>query len=97
LVGPACASDEAGSKWLAEFMHLVASDPPDYIGVHYYGTDADAAIKYLEAVHEKYPSKPLVVSEIASISRDKKEVYAFTAEVANWMDDRPWIFEYGFF
>jgi hypothetical protein len=39
----------------------------------------------------------VVVSEIASISRDKKEVFAFTAQVANWMDLCPWVLEYAFF
>jgi hypothetical protein len=38
-----------------------------------------------------------VVSEIASTSRDKKEVFAFTAQVANWMDECPWVYEYAFF
>ncbi len=47
--------------------------------------------------HEKYPEYLVVVSEIASISRTKKEVFEFTAQVANWMDVCPWIFEYAFF
>ncbi len=47
--------------------------------------------------HSKYPEYPVVVSEIASISRDKKDVFRFTAQVANWMDECPWVFEYAFF
>ena len=47
--------------------------------------------------HQKYPRYSIVVSEIASTSRDAKEVFAFTAEVANWMDQCPWILEYAFF
>jgi hypothetical protein len=39
----------------------------------------------------------VVISEIASISRDKKEVFAFTAQVANWCDQCPWVYEYSFF
>lgn len=39
----------------------------------------------------------MVVSEIASISRDKAEVFAFTAQLANWMDGCPWVYEYSFF
>jgi hypothetical protein len=39
----------------------------------------------------------VIISEIASISRDKKEVFAFTAQVANWCDLCPWVFEYSFF
>jgi len=97
IVGPSCASDEAGGKWLGEFMDLVKSAEPDYLGVHYYGTEADAAIKYIEEMHATYPGLPIVVSEIACISRDKKEVFEFTAKLANWMDEREWVFEYAFF
>ena len=39
----------------------------------------------------------MVISEIASNSRVAKEVLAFTAQLANWMDKCPWIFEYSFF
>ena len=39
----------------------------------------------------------MVISEIACISRDKKEVFAFTAEVANWCDQCDWVYEYSFF
>jgi len=39
----------------------------------------------------------VAVSEIGCISRDEKEVYKFTADLVNWMDECPWIFEYAFF
>lgn len=78
-------------------MHRVASDAPDYLGLHYYGTDAKAAIKYLEEMHAKFPKQAIVVSEIASTARDYEDVLAFTVEVANWMDGTSWVFEYGFF
>lgn len=48
-------------------------------------------------MHQKFPRQPIIVSEIASISRNKADVYGFTAHLANWMDNTPWIFEYGFF
>jgi hypothetical protein len=50
LVGPGCASDPGGEKWLAEFMKRVQEEdePPDFLGLHYYGPDGTAAIKYLE-------------------------------------------------
>jgi hypothetical protein len=97
IVGPACASDEAGSNWLHEFMSLTSSSPPDFLGLHYYGTVAKDARAYLEGMHEKYPGLPVVVSEIASISRDKNEVRSFTVDMVNWMDQTEWIAEYGFF
>lgn len=97
LVSPSCASDTKGQAWIDEFLKLVAKDPPDYLGLHYYGTDPGAAIAYLESMHKKHPARDIIVSEIASISRDHKDVLHFTARLANWMDETPWIFEYGFF
>jgi len=97
LVGPSTASDPAGEVWMADFMSRVADNPPDFLGLHYYGPDPKAAIQYLESQHQKYPQLPVVVNEIACISRDKKQVYDFTAQLANWMDETPWVFEYGFF
>jgi hypothetical protein len=115
IVGPSCASDPAGEVWLDTFMKalLGMDELPDFLGLHYYGPDAAAAIKYVQKMHvhssllfacadgpgrhEKYPDIPVVVSEIASISRTKEEVFAFTAQVANWMDQCPYILEYAFF
>jgi hypothetical protein len=50
LVGPGCASDEGGETWLDEFMRRVQEkrEPPDYLGLHYYGSDGAAAIQYIE-------------------------------------------------
>ena len=78
-------------------MNRVKSDPPDFLGVHYYGTDGNAAIKYIEDMHNKHPHMPVIVSEIASVSRDKNDVYGFTIQLADWMDKTDWVFEYGFF
>lgn len=81
LVSPACASDPAGEAWIAEFMKRVSSNPPDFLGVHWYGTDGDLAIRYLESMHQKYPRQPIIVSEIASISRDRNDVYVVPPKI----------------
>lgn len=99
LVGPSCASDAAGMEWLEEFMGRVlgVGAGPDFLGVHYYGVDAGEAVAYLEGVHGRWPALPVIVSEIGCISREREEVYAFTARMANWMDETEWVFEYAFF
>ncbi|MCJ1476776.1 hypothetical protein MMC13_005445 [Lambiella insularis] len=97
LVSPSCASDPSGEAWMTDFMSRVASCAPDFLGIHYYGTDGRAAIEYIKSMHERYPDLPVIVSEIASISREKGDVLGFTAHLANWMDETPWIFEYAFF
>ncbi|WQF80551.1 Putative glycoside hydrolase superfamily, asl1-like, glycosyl hydrolase catalytic [Colletotrichum destructivum] len=101
LVGPACASDEAGGRWLAEFMSIVCSggsgcEGPDFLGAHYYGGDVGHAKQYIESLWERY-QLPLNVSEIASTSRDKAEVVRFTEEMSSWMDEQVWVDEYGWF
>jgi hypothetical protein len=97
LVSPSCASDPPGQAWLADFMHRTAKDPPDFLGLHYYGTDAKAAIEYLGKMHAKHPKHPVYISELASISRNHADVVAFTIDVANWADKTSWVFEYAFF
>ena len=97
LVSPSCASDPNGQKWIADWMHLVKDSPPDYVGIHWYGTSSDEAKKYIEAMHKKFPGNKIIISEIGSISRDKHDVYRFTQRMCNWMDEQDFIFEYGFF
>ncbi|OCK80221.1 glycoside hydrolase family 128 protein [Lepidopterella palustris CBS 459.81] len=96
LVSPAVKSNEGGMKWLAEFMDLIRANPPDYLGLHYYGTDSNQAIAYIEEMHARH-LYPVIVSEIASISKEMDSVRRFTVNTSNWMDETDWIYEYGFF
>ncbi|KAK4186001.1 hypothetical protein QBC35DRAFT_286739 [Podospora australis] len=96
LVGPSVASDDKGRKWLRDFMNAIGGDKPDYLGVHYYGTDVNAAKKYITDMYNEY-KLPIIVSEIACIDRDGKKVERWTVDMANWMDGQGWIKEYGFF
>ena len=97
LVSPSCASDPHGQQWIADFMRRVEKDPPDFLGLHWYGTNHNEAIKYFEEMHAKHQKQRIFVTEIASTSRNYKDVLAFTIEIANWMDRTEWIEEYGFF
>ncbi|KAI9789737.1 MAG: hypothetical protein M1835_001462 [Candelina submexicana] len=97
LVSPSCANDQNGQNWIEDFMKKVQGSPPDYLGLHYYGTKGEDAIGFIEKMHNKFPKPPVIVSEIASISRDKNEVLQFTAKTVNWMDQTGYIYEYGFF
>lgn len=45
------------------------------LGFYYYGTDGEAAIKYVEEMRGRYPELPVIVSEIACISRKREEVF----------------------
>ncbi|KAF6833506.1 hypothetical protein CPLU01_05544 [Colletotrichum plurivorum] len=99
VIGPGCASDEKGDHWLASFMSIVGTDAegkPDFLGVHYYGPDVEDAKRRITSVYEKY-GIPLSVNEVASTSRDAREVERFTDQLSAWMDAQDWIDEYGWF
>ena len=97
LVSPSCKNDAAGQAWINDFMNRVSANPPDYLGLHYYGTNGNDAISFIEEMHKKHPQHPIIVSEIASIARDYNDVLGFTVQLANWMDQADYVFEYGFF
>ncbi|KAI8964540.1 glycoside hydrolase family 128 protein [Daldinia sp. FL1419] len=97
LGSPAVASDDNGRRWIEKFMSLVASDPPDYLCLHYYSTNAGEAIKYIQDMHNKWPQHKVMVTEIACIDRDYQAIVNFTVQVCNWLDSQDWVFEYGLF
>lgn len=86
VIGPACASDKQGEKWIGEFMRLLkeeSGEEPDFMGVHYYGEDVEEAIKYLRGVRERFPEMRVVVSEVGCTSREYEVVVRFTGVLCN--------------
>lgn len=104
LVGPAVASNDAGSAWLQEFYGaLGANEKPDFLGLHFYTgadtpaeTEVENAKKYISDKHGEY-GLPVVVSEIGSTSRDPTSVDIFTKSTSEWLDSQDWVNSYGFF
>lgn len=83
LCSPSCANDPKGQNWLKDWMNIVRgrNQMPDFIGVHWYGESADDCKKFLEGIHNQWPGIPIMVTEIASISRDYNSVLHFTADM----------------
>lgn len=104
LVGPAVASNDAGSAWLQQFYSALSADEkPDFLGLHFYtGADTPAetevanAEKYIADKHGEY-GLPVIVSEIGSTSRDATSVDTFTKGISSWLDSTDYINSYGFF
>ena len=91
LLSPAITSDESkGLLWLAQFMAAVPTCKPDYIALHYYGTDATAFQTYVTKVYKMY-SLPIYITEVASTSSDIKAVTAFMTQVTSWCDKQSWV------
>ncbi|KAJ1334114.1 glycosyl hydrolase [Microdochium nivale] len=104
LVGPAIASSPEGLAWLKSFMgYLSDGQKPDYVGCHFYTNknsavdkEITAAKNHLAAIIFAY-GLPIVVSEIASTSRNSADVVKFTKTMAEWMDKQALVKMYGFF
>ncbi|RYE21587.1 MAG: hypothetical protein EOP45_09370 [Sphingobacteriaceae bacterium] len=96
LVSPSCANDDNGKRWINEFMNLVASQKPDFLGIHLYHNNADEAIRYLQAMHDKHQI-PLYITEMASIDRNYKNVLEFTGKLCNFCDNTWWVERYALF
>lgn len=107
LVSPACASDPPGSRWLDEFMAGLPDecDRPDILGLHFYTMPDQTADQGLAAAKGYFGERrarfelPVVISELASTSRDPAVVDRFTRDLARWLEGREqaWVVEYGFF
>lgn len=97
LVSPSCSNDQNGQNWIDKWMTLVSANPPDYLGLHYYGTDGNTMIAYLQDMHRRHPHQSIIVSEWASISKNYEDVLGMTIQLANFMDDQNWIFEHALF
>jgi len=79
LCSPSCSNDGNGQKWIGDFMGLVKDEMPDFLGLHYYGNTAKEAQGFVEMMHNKWPHLPVMITEIACISRNKDDVLKFTA------------------
>ncbi|KAF7192542.1 hypothetical protein HII31_06133 [Pseudocercospora fuligena] len=97
LVSPSCSNDQNGQNWINRWMELVKANPPDYLGLHYYGADGNAMIAFLRDMRKRYPQQPVIISEWASISKNYQDVLGMTVQLCNFMDSQEWILEYALF
>ncbi len=71
-------------------MAAVSDVPPDYIAVHYYGTDVTAFESYVQNVYNLY-GLPIYITEVASTASDITSVTDFMTGILDWCDQQNWI------
>ncbi|KZT12986.1 glycoside hydrolase family 128 protein [Laetiporus sulphureus 93-53] len=100
LISPAVSSGSDGIPWLESFMSACDTCTIDGCALHYYGTDAEDFISYVEQFHSTFPSCPLHVTEYADenfsdgAQADESEIWAFYYMVVPWMDSQSYIESY---
>jgi hypothetical protein len=97
LISPACTNAPSGKQWMKDFLaacnggcHL------DGLAVHFYGTDPQAMINYLEDMHNTF-QLPVWPTEFAcqnfggGAQCSKDAVWHFFQTIKPWMDGQSWI------
>lgn len=66
LATPACTSDDNGFNWISGFINGCAGRCGfSVLQTHYYGTNSDAFIAYIQKLHDTF-GLPIIVSEYAA-------------------------------
>lgn len=104
ITTPGCTSDENGFQWLSQFIAGCAGTCGfTAIQTHFYGTDADAFIAYIQRIHNAWPEFPIIISEYAAetfghgppLSADQS--MAYLSKTQNWLKQQSYVDSYFFF
>jgi O-glycosyl hydrolase len=99
LISPAVTSGPTGRPWLSNFIAQCTGCSIDAIAVHWYGTDAQVFIKYLQETHAIY-GRPLYVTEFAcqnftgGAQCSADQIWSFMRTVTAFMDNTSWVVAY---
>jgi len=99
LISPAVTSGSSGIPWLKSFFGSCSSCKIDILAVHWYGTDPQAFISYLQNMHTTF-NKPIWVTEFAcqnfsgGAQCSADQVSNFMNTVTSFMDNTSWVQHY---
>jgi hypothetical protein len=99
LVSPACTSAASGKTWMQEFFAACDGCTFDAVALHWYGTDPQEFIKYLQDFHSTF-NLPIWPTEFAcqnfsgGAQCTSDEVWNFMTTVKNFMDSTSWVGKY---
>ncbi|KAG6837938.1 hypothetical protein H0H93_008332 [Arthromyces matolae] len=102
LISPAPTNAASGVTWLQSFFTACDGCHFDGIAVHWYGTDPQAFISYMEHIHTTF-GKPIWVTEYAcqnfgsGAQCSSDDVWNFMTVTKNWMDATDYIAHYFYF
>ncbi|KAG6832965.1 hypothetical protein H0H92_004849 [Tricholoma furcatifolium] len=102
LISPAPTNDASGTTWLENFFGACTGCTFDALAIHYYGTDPQDMISYLEGLHSQF-GLPIWVTEYAcenfsgGAQCTMDEVWTFMETTQAWMDATDYIQHYFFF
>ncbi|KAF9008876.1 glycosyl hydrolase catalytic core-domain-containing protein [Cyathus striatus] len=99
LVSPACTSAASGKTWMQEFIAACDGCTFDAIALHWYGTDPQEFITYLQDFHNTF-NLPIWPTEFAcqnfsgGAQCTSDQVWNFMQTVKDFMDNTSWVGKY---
>ena len=91
LLSPAVTSDRSkGLPWLKQFMGNVSDVRPNYIALHYYGSDSSDFTQYVASVYNLF-KLPIYITEVASTSSNLKSVQTFMTNITTWSSQQSYM------
>jgi hypothetical protein len=99
LISPACTSAPSGKTWMQQFFAACDGCTFDGLALHWYGTDPQEFIKYLQDFHSTF-NLPIWPTEFAcqnfsgGAQCSSDQVWNFMKTVKDFMDNTPWVAKY---
>ncbi|KDR67790.1 hypothetical protein GALMADRAFT_257629 [Galerina marginata CBS 339.88] len=98
LLSPAVSSSPSGKVWLQKFLNACSGCSIDAIALHWYGSDPQAFISYVEGFHSSF-GKNLWVTEFgyqdfSGAAPNQEQVTNFIDIVTAWMDSTTYVSKY---
>lgn len=104
LVSPACTNAPSGKTWMQQFIAACTGCTIDKIAVHFYGTDPQKLIAFLQDFHSAFPQQSIWLTEFACQDFgpnpkvcSKDDVFSFLDTTTAFMDSTSWIEAYFWF
>ncbi|KAI0939468.1 hypothetical protein AcW1_004498 [Taiwanofungus camphoratus] len=100
LISPAVTSDAAGIPWLQQFFQACQGCTFDGVAMHWYGTDPNAFMSYVENFHTTF-NLPVHITEFADQNfsgsggqADMDDIWNFYGTINPWLDSQPYVASY---
>jgi len=99
LISPACTNAPSGKDWMKKFIDACNDCQLDGIAIHFYGTDPQQMISYMQDMHSTF-QKPIWPTEFAcqnfggGAQCSTAQVFDFMKTVKSFMDNTDWVAHY---
>lgn len=77
-------------------MDITRDVPPDFVTAHFYGTDGNELIRYVQRVRD-ISQKPVWLTELAHVNDNVYDQRGLMQQVRRWMDSQWWLARYAWF